>query len=489
MGDKARARLLKNACNENAKQGIYLYSQSEDILAEENECCGNKLNGIYITSGTARTVNNTCKKNTYNGISSEGKNTQITAEGNQCIENSNNGVYIGNGVIGTVKDNTCNYNIYNGVSACGTMAGVTGNICNNNSGSGIYLFNGSSGLCSNNNCEGNSRYGITVADCWSVPVLKDNIYVNNGIEQEFYSQGLTGRVRELLLERNFKELENIGIKFRTEKVKTGDNKWCLKYFYEYLGEKWAYLGQEKKEEIFSILDEWKQEMPESVIPRIVSAIAHIDIAWFARGSDWANTVKEDEWVVFRKHLNKAWEILEEAETLETKDPDIYRLFMIVGKGLDKSELIMEKKFTEGVKVAKDYSDFYVERAGGLEPRWGGSSEALVGFTDRALELTKDTEGYFVYARIALCMYDPSCADFMSYGFSYDKIKQGHIDVLNKYPKSIYWLNSYCLFASLYKDKETAQEYFEKVGDNYYSYIWQNDYEFYQSCKKWAFSEN
>jgi hypothetical protein len=51
--------------------------------------------------------------------------------------------------------------------------------------------------------------------------------------------------------------------------------------------------------------------------------AYVFFGWKARGTGTAGKVTADGWKVFNDRLQQAREILEEAETLPTKDPQLY----------------------------------------------------------------------------------------------------------------------------------------------------------------------
>ena len=77
--------------------------------------------------------------------------------------------------------------------------------------------------------------------------------------------------------------------------------------------------------------------------------------------------------------------------------------------------------------------------------------------------------------------------FIELGFSYPRAKQGHIDMLEKYPDATYYLNTYCLLASIYMDEETAKGLFERIGDEWDKEVWRKE-EHFKKYRNWAYGE-
>lgn len=219
------------------------------------------------------------------------------------------------------------------------------------------------------------------------------------------------------------------------------------------------------------------------------ARAYTDFAWAARGSGWIRDVPEDSWKVFRQKLQKAWDVLNEAEKLKEKDPELYRIFLIAGMGLDKSDKEMNSLLEKGIAIDKGYYPLYLQRANNLLPRWGGRKGELEAFAKRSAELNKGQGGEALYAKIVAevvpMFYSVGADKFLKLKFSYQRTKQGHIEILEKYPEASYYLNTYCLLASVYKDKETARKLFDKIGENWNRKVWKKQVHF-DKYRNWVY---
>jgi len=466
-------------------------------------------NGITIEgNGNCEVSDCNINNNRGSGICVSGEGAEPILKNNRCSENKGNGIYFKDGTNGVAEDNLCDKNSFNGISVVDkwTSPNLKNNQCLENGGSGIYFGEGARGIAQNNICKENEWHGISVADDSSAPELRGNQCLNNRRCGIYYSDGthITAKdnilknngeinyrqLRNTLWEKGFDELEETASRLRREKIEFTNGNCQLNHFYYSLGNGWSGYKPSREEELFGILNQWMRERPKSITPRIVMAKAYVDFAWHARGGQWSRDVPDYAWEIFDEKLKKAWVVLSEAEELEEKDPELYRLFLQAGMGLGKSDREMNFLFERGLEAGKWYFPLYLQRAVGLLPRWGGKPGELEAFARRSAQLNEGREGEMLYAKLAgdaATMYRNLGPDsFKELGFSYPRAKQGHIYILEKYPTAVYYLNTYCLLASIYRDKETAKELFEKIGDNWNRDVWRKE-EYFRTHQTWAYS--
>ncbi len=449
------------------------------------------------------------ENNTKSGILVRYEGAEPLLRNNRCLNNGGNGIYFVEGSGGTAKGNICSGNAYNGISVMNnwTSPKLLGNDCSENFGSGIYFGSESRGEADGNICKGNEWHGITVASDSSSPILKSNQCLNNKGCGIYYSDGATitakgnvlrgngeinyRQLRNMLQKKEFGELEETVSWLRTKKKLFSNSNSQLQWFYHSLADRWAGYSPSKEKWLFATLDSWIKEMPNSVTPLILKARAYKSFAWYARGNKWARETSDDSFDVFKEKLRKAWPILERVEKMDTKDPEIYRLFLGVGLGLGKSRDEMLGFFKKGVAVDSNYVPIYTQYAMTLMPRWGGRQGELEAFAERAAAMNEGVDGEILYAKIATSrvrvFLNSKPEDFLKFTFSYARIKQGHIELLNKYPESGCYLNSYSLFASIYRDRETAKKLFEQIGDGWDRWLWKKELHF-NKYRSWAYGE-
>jgi parallel beta-helix repeat protein len=461
IGGKGNCEVSDCNINNNSGSGIYVLGEGAEPTLNKNRCSENKGNGIYFREGAGGTAeDNLCNKNSFNGISVMNKWTSPNLKNNQCSGNRASGIYFGEGARGGAENNICKENEWHGITVADDSSApeLNGNQCLSNRRCGIYYSDGTH---------------ITAKD----NVLKDNGEIN-------YRQ-----LRNTLWEKKFDELEETASRLRREKSEFTNSNCQLNHFYYSLSSGWSDYKPSYEEELLGILEQWIKEKPESITPRIVMAKAYVDFAWHARGGQWARDVPDYAWKIFDEKLKKAWAVLTEAEKLEEKDPELYRLFIQAGMGLGKSDKEMNLLFEKGIAIGKWYYPLYYQRAIDLLPRWGGDPGELEAFVRRSAELNGGQEGEMLYAKlageIATMHHNLGPDSFIELGLSYPRAKQGHIYILEKYPEATYYLNTYCLLASIYEDKKTAKELFEKIGDNWNRNVWKKE-EHFRTYQTWAY---
>ena len=263
----------------------------------------------------------------------------------------------------------------------------------------------------------------------------------------------------------------------------------MSWFYEGLSNGWTGFTPSKKHLALQKLQRWIELKPKTVTPRIVMATVHTRFGWHARGRGWAKDVTEEGWEVFHEELDKAWNILLEAEELEQKDPELYCALMVIARGTGKPDELFDTFFEKGVAIDSDYHLLYTQRAEDLLPRWGGKKGELEKFADRAVELTQGKEGQSLYLRIAALAacyhYSDGSEEFWKHNFSYHRLTQAYHDLIQRYPNTNYYVNNFGLIASIYGDKKTARTIFDKIGRNVDYSAWGGS-DNYNKFLEWAY---
>jgi len=308
--------------------------------------------------------------------------------------------------------------------------------------------------------------------------------VIDGVRLE--TQDIVSEVSDLLVKKDFDRLEKIVSTLREGKVRSKGGNWQLNYYYENLSQRWTGFTPSREEWLYGIFDEWMEKKPESVTPRIAKAKAYIDFAWEARGEDYAYTVTKAGWEKCFEKLGEAQKLLVKAEKLYPSDPEIYALRLEIGRITNKSRKEMESIFQKGIEVERAYYPLYHEMATTLMPQWDGDKGELEAFMARAVELTKETEGESFYPRIGDMVFRYyTFEEFQQkFNISYERLRKGYWDLLDRYPQSSYYLNSFCYMACLNNDKDTARKLFARIGQDCDPEAWrgQNIFEYY---RKWA----
>ncbi|HTI70986.1 MAG TPA: hypothetical protein VMF06_13535 [Candidatus Limnocylindria bacterium] len=115
---------------------------------------------------------------------------------------------------------------------------------------------------------------------------------------------------------------------------------------------------------------------------------HYNRAWEARGTGYANTVGEEGWKVFGEETKIAEESFREAWKIDNTDPETARwmIEICVCQSYPREE--MERWFDRAMAADPSYGPAASTKLRYLEPKWGGSPEAMIGFGRECITNTR-----------------------------------------------------------------------------------------------------
>ena len=127
-------------------------------------------------------------------------------------------------------------------------------------------------------------------------------------------------------------------------------------------------------------------------------------AWRSRGSSWAKDVTAEGWEGFKKHLATAREHLTKAWELNPDYPEAPALMIRVAQaghaGEGETEITW---FNRSVAAQMDYKPAYYIYIDSLEPRWGGSYQAMIDFGRTCMKTRRFDTDVPMYYLVALRM--------------------------------------------------------------------------------------
>jgi len=309
---------------------------------------------------------------------------------------------------------------------------------------------------------------------------------NNILERNGYVH--FSEIWSLVNKKDFAELEATAGRMRDNRLRFASGGWQLDDFYNSLMIA-ADINKWTEEQYTAFLQEWIAKYPDSVTPRVALTEALVEYGWRARGGGWAYEVTEEGREKFKNNLEKALPVAIEAEQLDGNDPVLYNVFLRIGLGLCSSAERMDEWMRKGLAIEPEYSTLYIGRAVALMPRWYGEEGKLEAFARKVTEQTEQKWGQTLYAAIAaglLPMHSSQGFEtFSKHKFSYERLKKGHIEILERYPEASYYLNTYCIFASIYQDRKKARELFDKIGANWDIEAWRKE-EHFKKFRDWAY---
>jgi len=195
-------------------------------------------------------------------------------------------------------------------------------------------------------------------------------------------------------------------------------------------------------------------------------------------------VTEDGWRLMRERLAKARTVLEDAEKLPVRDAELYRVIMKValGQGWTKEEL--DAAFQKGIALDPNYQGLYKAKAYFLLPRWYGEKGEWEAFVAQAADARGGDDGDVLYMSVARSQAWTEKEEFFkNTSISYERMKRGFEASLRRNPTYFWDMNSYCYFACIAGDSETAKQLFDKIKDRWEGGVWSR--QDFDRWKAWA----
>lgn len=155
------------------------------------------------------------------------------------------------------------------------------------------------------------------------------------------------------------------------------------------------------DERLALLQQWADSKPDSATPHIVLADFYIHYAWNARGSGWANQVKDWQWKLFKDRLYLSAEQLEKALAFGTPSPEWFTVAQtnILGAGSREDRHLFDSLTTLGNKLYPNYAPIYLHKVYYLQPRWYGNGMEWVDYAAKQADAVGGEEGDKLYARM------------------------------------------------------------------------------------------
>ena len=176
-------------------------------------------------------------------------------------------------------------------------------------------------------------------------------------------------------------------------------------------------------------------------------------------------------------------ILNGAKALKTEDAEAYYLQLVLDKAMGHSRAEMEASFTKGLALNPDFTPIYSAKAEYLLPRWSGQPGDWESYASHAADRMGGDNGDILYMFIVRSVaYTEGPSLFDDSLLSYPRMKKGFLAACARYPGNTWDLNSFCYFASIAGDHDTAVDLFKRIGDNYVEDVWgsRNDFEYWKA---------
>ena len=304
--------------------------------------------------------------------------------------------------------------------------------------------------------------GVIASDCMarSTPSRSDRV-ISDSQEKSY----LWRHVGHLLETEQFAVLDFLAANLRRKQSRFRSGDWRLEHFYVGLERGSKTVNTAETTHYLPTIEAWLDERPNSLPARIALARAHQKRAWEFRGTGFASAVPEKAWPKFRKHLNKALDLLQSAKATSVDDPQFYRLWIDIARasGAPKKEQIALCK--KGIEIEPQYHPLYYAVVFTLLPKWGGSAEEIAKFAMAARQHVGEELHAEFYARMAAYAAESTTDKdfFHRFLFSWQLLDQGQRDIERRYPKSRRNLNRRCWFSAAANRQKAAKDCFKRLA--------------------------
>ena len=208
-------------------------------------------------------------------------------------------------------------------------------------------------------------------------------------------------------------------------------------------------------------------------PRIALADTYENFAWKARGSGFADAVTPEAWNLLGERMQKALQVLQQAEKISHDDPEWYNSMLVATSDQDWNRAQADALVDEALSKEPGY--FYVLRvqADNLLPKWYGNPGDTEEFIAKAADRIGGAEGdasYFFVAEATL-VAEERCSQCTPPAMSWTRIRQGYAAVERLYGTNNYERNAIAFLAVRARDAQTARDAFERIGDDWDPDVW------------------
>jgi hypothetical protein len=127
--------------------------------------------------------------------------------------------------------------------------------------------------------------------------------------------------------------------------------------------------------------QWTKTAPDLALAHLCYGLAQTHLGWEVRTNKVADDVTREQAMGFFEHLQRAFQHLELAESLDPQDANIHAALQPVYMGLESPQSDAEELFARMKQVEPTHLGGHMAMLNALTPKWGGSIEAMTAFAE------------------------------------------------------------------------------------------------------------
>ena len=223
--------------------------------------------------------------------------------------------------------------------------------------------------------------------------------------------------------------------------------------------------------------DWRRKVQNSVMAELVESMVFNAWAWSARGHGAINSVTAQNLALYNLRTEMAAAGLEEIRERAADNPLWYTLSLDVGLDQSQDRQQLRALFDQGRNKVPNYPPLYRRMMRILMPRWGGSYEEEDEFIRQVSQqpplsdLAHYAALYSSYVRMEGDDVDVLNASHASWS----EMQSGYRDLMDRYPKSDFIINSFANFACRAGDADDYNVMRAAVGTRFSSSAWTTRY--------------
>ncbi len=282
-------------------------------------------------------------------------------------------------------------------------------------------------------------------------------------------------IRQMLYQKNFQEIDRLAADARASKARFTGGYWKVHMIYRAIEQPLDGVNAAETDwtRHIALLEQWKDQYPTSITPRIALAEAYDNYGWHARGGGYADKVTDNGWQLLAERAHKGQAILEEAETLQEKCPEWFAAMIQIARSEDWETAPFNALVQKAMAFEPDYYYYYRMVADSLLPKWGGEEGDSARFAEAVADRIGGKKGDVIYFEIATTLVCACDNEARLNGMSWPRIKNGYLALQEIYGDTISHKNEIALMAFRAGDLDYAAEIFNQIGDQWDKAVWLN----------------
>lgn len=234
--------------------------------------------------------------------------------------------------------------------------------------------------------------------------------------------------------------------------------------------------------------DWVRRRPESALAPAIHVEALLDLAWFYRGSGYANTVSEQRFEEFRAKLEEAFAYTSSHLDVMEKESFYTRPLLTLLRGLNVDAQRQMEVARRAMRKEPGDECIYLRVVESLLPKWGGSPEQLEAWVRESMRGLPEAAALMRYARL----YDNAASSgyqqalFRSSLARWPLMRDGLRQILIESPDSRYWKNRLAYFSCMAQDRDIAIPALEAIEAEPDFNAWGSaGQRTYEACRRWS----